>query len=63
MVCTSRCKGVFHNEAKHILAVKTTMNTKLPIAKMGRILYRKIKIGVKLLEIIILSTITITCIF
>lgn len=57
MVC--RCKGIFHNEARHILAVKTHNEH---IAKMGRILYRipVIKIGVQLLEIIILSTITIT---
>lgn len=63
MVCIGRCKGVFYNEVKYILVVKIIMNIKLLIVKMGRIFYRKIKIGVKLFEIIILSIIIIICIF
>lgn len=63
MVCLCRCKGVFYNEVKYILVVKIIMNIKLLIVKMGRIFYRKIKIGVKLFEIIILSIIIIICIF
>lgn len=63
MVCIGRCKGVFYNEVKYILVVKIIMSIKLLIVKMGRIFYRKIKIGVKLFEIIILSIIIIICIF